>query len=90
MSTFLHYVHCKDALLDCSAPGGERCESLTWVDDIINPDVLGTGFFSPYPVRYLQCLNAPAPGQGNEDKESELSNDATRLWHINSFNSGAN
>ena len=33
-STFLHYVHCKDALLDCSAPGGERCESLTWVDEI--------------------------------------------------------
>ena len=29
MSTFLHYVHCKDALFDCSAPGGERCESLT-------------------------------------------------------------
>ena len=36
MSTFLHYVHCKDALLDCSAPGGERCESLTWVDEINN------------------------------------------------------
>ena len=34
MSTFLHYVHCKDALLDCSAPGGEMCESLTWVDEI--------------------------------------------------------
>ena len=34
MSTFLHYVHCKDALLDCSAPGGKRCESLTWVDEI--------------------------------------------------------
>ena len=34
MSTFLHFVHCKDALLDCSAPGGERCESLTWVDEI--------------------------------------------------------
>ena len=34
MSTFLHCVHCKDALLDCSAPGGERCESLTWVDEI--------------------------------------------------------
>ena len=34
MSTLLHYVHCKDALLDCSAPGGERCESLTWVDEI--------------------------------------------------------
>ena len=36
MSTFLHYVCCKDALLDCSAPGGERCESLTWVDEIYN------------------------------------------------------
>ena len=35
VSTFLHYVHCKDALLDCSAPGGERCESLTWVDEIV-------------------------------------------------------
>ena len=35
MSTFLHYVRCKDALLDCSAPGGERCESLTWVDEIV-------------------------------------------------------
>ena len=34
MSTVLHYVYCKDALLDCSAPGGERCESLTWVDEI--------------------------------------------------------
>ena len=35
LSTFLHYVCCKDALLDCSAPGGERCESLTRVDEII-------------------------------------------------------
>ena len=34
MSTFLHYVRCKDALLDCSAPGSERCESLTGVDEI--------------------------------------------------------
>ena len=34
MSTFLHYARCKDALLDCSAPGGERCESLTGVDEI--------------------------------------------------------
>ena len=33
-STFLHYVRCKYALLDCSAPGGERCLSLTWVDEI--------------------------------------------------------
>ena len=36
MSTFLHYVRCKDALLDCSARDGERCESLTWVDEINN------------------------------------------------------
>ena len=42
MSTFLHYVHCKDALLDCSAPGGERCESLTSVDEIR--------------FRYIECL----------------------------------
>ena len=35
MSTFLHYFHCKDAPLGCSAPGGERCESLTWVDEIL-------------------------------------------------------
>ena len=41
MSTFLHYVHCKDALIDCSAPGGERCESLTWVYEI---GPLGTNF----------------------------------------------
>ena len=51
MSTFLHYVHCKDALLDCSAPGGERCESLTWVDEIvirINDDMgrLGWGLLN--------------------------------------------
>ena len=37
LSTFLHYVCCKDALLDCSAPGGERYESLTRVDEIQNP-----------------------------------------------------
>ena len=42
MSTFLHYVHCKDALLDCSAPGGERCESLTRVDEILLPHLLET------------------------------------------------
>ena len=41
MSTFLHHVHCKDALLDCSAPGGERCESLTRVDEI---GAYGLGF----------------------------------------------
>ena len=41
MSTFPHYVHCKDALLDCSAPDGERWESLTRVDEILN---LTSGF----------------------------------------------
>ena len=51
MSTFLHYVHCKDALLDCSAPGGERCESLTWVDEITHwwPD-FNNGWTKP-PVK---------------------------------------
>ena len=39
MSTFIHYVRCKDALLDCSAPGGERCESLTGVDEIMHTNV---------------------------------------------------
>ena len=34
MRIFLHYFRCKDALLDCSAPGEERCESLTGVDEI--------------------------------------------------------
>ena len=38
LSTFLHYVCCKDALLDCSAPGDERCESLTRVDEILQTD----------------------------------------------------
>ena len=46
MSTFLHYVRCKDALLDCSAPGGERCESLTWVDEI--------GQIFPTYIRHVQ------------------------------------
>ena len=36
LSTFIHYVCCKDALLDCSPPGGEGCESLTRVDEIID------------------------------------------------------
>ena len=47
MSTFLHYVHCKDALLDCSAPGGERCESLTGVDEITGTNFT-TGFWAHY------------------------------------------
>ena len=40
MSTFLHYVRCKDVLLDCSAPGGERCESPTGVDEIAIENVM--------------------------------------------------
>ena len=47
MTTFLHYVRCKDALLDCSAPGGERYESLTRVDEIkaslLTPQGSGAG-----------------------------------------------
>ena len=43
MSTFLHCVRCKDALLDCSAPGGERCESLTLVDEIGSDNSLSPG-----------------------------------------------
>ena len=50
MSTFLHYVHCKDALLDCSATGGERCESLTWVDEIGVPDTAILLFHKLYSV----------------------------------------
>ena len=34
MSTFHHYVRCKDDPLICSTPGGEKCESLTGVDEI--------------------------------------------------------
>ena len=45
MSTFLHYVHCKDALLDCSAPGGEMCESLTWVDEIRKQAIIWTNVY---------------------------------------------
>ena len=56
MSTFLHYVHCKDALRDCSAPGGERCESLTWVDEIV--------ITHPYPS-FNDGLIKPKLGHGN-------------------------
>ena len=50
MSTFLHYVPCKDALLDRSAPGGERCESLTGVDEI---SIMFTASFRAM-LEYLQ------------------------------------
>ena len=60
MSTFLHYVHCKDALLDCSAPGGERCESLTWVDEIVTSVTINVrypyGFHNIDKVSYLTLL----------------------------------
>ena len=68
MSTFLHYVHCKDALLDCSAPGGERCESLTWVDEIVLDGLTHCGLVAPYGDRsgstlaqvMACCLAAPS------------------------------
>ena len=46
MSIFLHSFHCKDALLDCSAPGSERCESLTRVDEIMDIRNCIVGLFS--------------------------------------------
>ena len=55
MSTFLHYVHCKDALLDCSAPGGERCESLTWVDEITSHKKLWYVITYPCPNLIKLC-----------------------------------
>ena len=63
MSTFLHYVHCKDALLDCSAPGGERCESLTWVDEIVTssicePLAIVTSHWSIILTLYLWSLSS--------------------------------
>ena len=48
MSTFLHYVRCKDAPLDCSTPGGEKCESLTGVDEIIRTQ--GSEFFIQHEI----------------------------------------
>ena len=72
MSTFLHYVHCKDALLDCSAPGGERCESLTRVDEIwvayISP--IGNGF-----IRLLLLLTHCA----------QWSFTSNSVWHFTKF-----
>ena len=59
MSTFLHYVHCKDALFDCSAPGGERCESLTWVDEIGCPrcSLLSEPWHQPCVHKSIQPTN---------------------------------
>ena len=51
-STFIHYVRCKDALLDCSAPGGERCESLTRVDEITSTPYAVLPLFV---VRFAAC-----------------------------------
>ena len=58
MSTFLHYVLCKDALLDCSVPGGERCESLTWVDEIVRSLWKLTGSSAALLPRCLSNLKA--------------------------------
>ena len=65
MSTFLHYVRCKDALLDCSAPGSERCESLTGVDEILMFGLIFTSFIGTFYrwsqwlwIRYLIIIDA--------------------------------
>ena len=49
LSIFLHYLRCKDAPLDCSAPGGEKCESLTRVDEILS---------SPFRKMHLELSSA--------------------------------
>ena len=54
MSTFLLYVHCKDALLDCSTPG-ERCESLTGVDEIIQQTVMLMVIWDTTELMWHQC-----------------------------------
>ena len=56
MSTFLHYVRCKDAPLDCSTPGGEKCESLTGVDEIDKDDLEAVSIYLMIPVS--QCRNS--------------------------------
>ena len=64
MSTFLHYVHCKDALLDCSAHGGERCESLTWVDKITrtNDESVVWRYTASLADKSLKlCIQTPSP-----------------------------
>ena len=55
ISTFLHYVRCKDALIDCSAPGGERCESLTGVDKIHIHCFQWSLCICPMPVSLSKC-----------------------------------
>ena len=67
MSTFLHYVRCKDALLDCSAPGGERCESLTWVDEIHNTPLA----FVPLPGQW-HCQEYSAGGDIHTGKQHNV------------------
>ena len=62
MSTFLHYVHCKDALIDCSATGGERCESLTWFDEIavlsvLTHEMLGGHFKCSQPQSWYETTD---------------------------------
>ena len=56
MSTLLHYVHCKDALLDCSAPGGERCKSLTRVDEILLKYWYLSSFFDYFCTEMLKFV----------------------------------
>ena len=88
MSTFLHYVHCKDALLDCSAPGGERCESLTRVDEISSSY---TGLFQAKCFKKMGAHHTgdwPAgPPTHNKKWDTELTTTwiSDMLFHISNF-----
>ena len=75
MSTFLHYVRCKDALLDCSAPGGEMYESLTWVDEIVTTgDISMIPSFEIWSYMLLELLHCYPVGIYAE------SNHRNKLW----------
>ena len=78
MSTFLHYVHCKDALLDCSAPGGERCESLTRVDEIPNDNTSQNNPFRSFKTKLSIIVLCKKRFSWNA-----LGNPVCKCWHSN-------
>ena len=85
MSTFLHYVRCKDALLDCSAPGGERCEWLTGVDEIDSNDGLAhvptqtITWIMPYFVS-IRAQEQTSVAFESQLKENDIDNVICKIW----------
>ena len=57
MSTLFHYFHCKDTLLDCSVPGGERCESLNPVDQPSVSMIVERTLVLDYPVSHCPTFS---------------------------------